>query len=80
MPGVEKLLDHLIKNNIPIAVATSSTKEYIDLKTSPHRNVFDKFDFFVNGSSDPEVKRGKPHPDIFLVCASRLIFGSFRLV
>ena len=77
LPGVERLVLHLLKNKIPIAVATSSTKEYFDLKTSRHRKIFESFGHIVTGSSDPDVKRGKPHPDIFLVCASRLRMTRF---
>jgi pseudouridine-5'-monophosphatase len=79
LPGVDRLLNHCLKKKIPIAVATSSTREYFDLKTTNHGNVFRIFEHIVTGSTDPEVKRGKPHPDIFFVCASRCRFHQFLL-
>lgn len=69
--GVEHLIQHLHLNRVPIAVATSSSQEAYNLKTQRHRHIFDLFDHVVTGASDPDIKRGKPAPDIFLACASR---------
>lgn len=71
LPGVERLLRHLHKHNVPIALATSSGKELYDIKTRRHTDLFDIFDHKVYGSSDPEVVHGKPSPDIFIVAARR---------
>lgn len=71
MPGVERLLQHLKKNNIPIALATSSSRDSSNIKTQKWEHIFDLFLHKVYGGSDPEVKRGKPNPDIFLIAAQR---------
>lgn len=71
MPGVERLLRHLHKHKVPMALATSSSKEFYDIKTVKHTELFDLFGHKVFGSSDSEVVHGKPAPDIFLVAARR---------
>lgn len=71
LPGVERLLHHLAAHKIPIALATSSSKEMYDLKTIQHTKFFDLFNHKVYGSSDAEVVHGKPAPDIFIVAARR---------
>lgn len=69
--GAERLVRHLHENNVPICLATSSSKESVEVKTTHHRELFSLFHHKVMGSSDPDVKEGKPAPDIFLVAAKR---------
>lgn len=70
MTGAERLVRHLHANKIPICVATSSGEEGVKVKTANHTEVFKLFHHITKGS-DPEVKQGKPAPDIFLLAATR---------
>lgn len=71
MPGAERLIRHLHSNNIKICVATSSGCDSVAIKSRNHQEVFKLFHHIVMGSLDPEVKQGKPAPDIFIIAASR---------
>ncbi|KAG6490467.1 (DL)-glycerol-3-phosphatase 2-like [Zingiber officinale] len=70
LPGVKRLVNHLHSNGIPMGVATGSHKRHFALKTQNHGEIFALMHHVVMGD-DPEVKKGKPSPDIFLAAAKR---------
>jgi pseudouridine-5'-monophosphatase len=71
MPGAKRLTMHLASHGVPQAVASSSHRRDFELKITQHREWFGCFQCVVLGD-DPEVKRGKPAPDIFLTAAARI--------
>ncbi|KAJ3499948.1 hypothetical protein NMY22_g19432 [Coprinellus aureogranulatus] len=74
LPGVEKLVKHLKKHNIPMAIATGSRREKYMLKTGHLQDVFGLFEGKVICGNDKQYgMRGKPFPDIFLVAAKELL-------
>jgi HAD superfamily hydrolase (TIGR01509 family) len=70
MPGAAELVQDLSLRRVPLAVATSSRKALYEKKISAHA-WFSRFRVTVTGD-DPEVRRLKPAPDIFLVASARL--------
>lgn len=71
LPGAEKLVRHLHKQGIPIALATGGDSVGFEKKTREHGEFFSLFHHIVFSSEDPDVHHGKPAPDCFLVCADR---------
>jgi len=51
-----------------MAVATSSSQANTEAKVAAHKDVFSKFHHITTGTH-PDIKSGKPAPDIFLICA-----------
>ena len=70
-PGTVELIEDLANHNVPQAIATSSSRQNFEMKTVQHQNWLKYFELFTLGD-DPEIKQGKPAPDIFLLTAKRL--------
>jgi beta-phosphoglucomutase-like phosphatase (HAD superfamily) len=67
-PGLPELLSFLAHEQLPVAVATSSAREYAEISLRA-AGLDMRFEHVVTGD---QVDRGKPSPDIFLESARRL--------
>lgn len=68
LPGVLSLLDRLEQAGVPKALATSSSRRYVERVLTPYQ-LLPRFQFVL--TSD-DVTLGKPHPEIYQRAAGRL--------
>lgn len=66
LPGVSKILDYLIDNDIPFALGSASKNARTILEKL---NLLEKFDAIVDGT---DVTKAKPDPEVFLIAADKL--------
>lgn len=71
LPGAKKLVNHLKKHNVPIALCTGSSFNAYKVKSSSYCDFFSHFSPKVFCGSDDEVKLGKPNPDAYEVTRTR---------
>ncbi len=69
MPGSESLVKNCHKNDIPMALVTSSSFESYQIKTAPHQWM-NLFSVKVLGD-DKLLAKGKPAPDPYLLAAEK---------
>lgn len=68
MEGVERLIRHFHRHNIPMAIATSSDRESAHIKLSQFPQVYEMLHHVVTAA---DIVNGKPAPDIYLLAASK---------
>lgn len=68
MPGLYELLEHIESRQLPKAVATSSSRPYME-RILDQFGLLPRFDTTLTAE---DVTRGKPHPEIYLAAAARL--------
>ena len=68
MPGVDYIFDFFADRNFTIGVATSSPTSLIDVVTEKLR----LRKYITAYSSAEELPHSKPHPEVYLNCATRL--------
>ncbi len=66
LPGVQKVIDYLIKNRVPFALGSASKNARTILEKI---NLLEKFDAIVDGT---DVSKAKPDPEVFLIAAEKL--------
>jgi pseudouridine-5'-monophosphatase len=71
LAGAVRLTQHFAAHHIPQAIATSSSRRPFNAKTQSHQEWFSIFQCIIRGDN-PEIKQGKPAPDIFLITAEKL--------
>ena len=67
-PGAAQILQILKNRNIPVGLASSSPRTMIE-KVLERHDVLQYFDVVISGDM---VQKGKPDPEIFLLCADAL--------
>jgi HAD superfamily hydrolase (TIGR01509 family) len=67
MPGVNEMLAEIRRREMPACIATSSGPEFVRRVFGPH-GLLDRFQFVLTCD---DVKRGKPHPEVYQLAASR---------
>jgi HAD superfamily hydrolase (TIGR01509 family) len=70
MAGAQALLERCTALAIPMALATSSSRQAVAHKSTPHPWL-SLITVRVHGD-DPDLRAGKPEPDVFLLAAQRL--------
>lgn len=73
MPGAVRLVQHLKRHRLPIAIATGSNRVNYELKSRNLPQLFSHFEGCVVCGDDWQLKRGKPHPDPFCLAAYRYL-------
>ncbi len=68
MPGAVALVHSLRREGVPVAVASSSIRPWVEACLSK-LGLADAFDVIVTGT---EIENGKPDPEIYLLAAARL--------
>ena len=68
VPGALALVERLYRRGVPLAVASSSPRPFIE-RVLRCLDVLDRFSVVMSGD---EVARGKPEPDVFLAVARAL--------
>lgn len=66
LPGVERVINYLITEEVPIALGSASKNARSILEKT---DLIKKFDVVVDGN---DVKTAKPDPEVFLIAASHL--------
>ncbi|KAK7272415.1 hypothetical protein RJT34_28995 [Clitoria ternatea] len=69
LPGVNRLIKHIHKNGVPMALASNSLREYIDAKISYHKGWKECFSAILGSD---QVKSGKPSPYLFEEAAKKM--------
>lgn len=68
LPGFDALLEGVERKGLPRAIATSSSRRYVERILSPH-GLLNRFDFIL---TIEDVRQGKPAPEIYQKAATRL--------
>lgn len=70
-PKALELVKFLKENGLKVAIATSSSKKFFDIKSVNCKEILKYIDILVCGDNS-EVKKSKPEPDIFIYSAKLL--------